>query len=121
VAKPALILLYVADVPRSAAFYAELLGKPPVENSPTFAMLPFTEGLMLGLWGRAGVQPAAGNPGGGEIDFGVADAAAVDATCAEWRAKGRRIAQEPCDMDFGRTFVALDPDGHRLRVLAVPA
>jgi hypothetical protein len=26
--------------------------------------------------------------------------------------------QPPTDMDFGRTFVALDPDGDRLRVFA---
>ncbi len=30
--------------------------------------------------------------------------------------RGLTIAQAPSDMDFGRTFVALDPDGHRLRV-----
>ena len=114
-------ILYVDDAARSAAFYEELLGRPPVEASPTFAMFPLAAGMMLGLWGRGGVAPAAGAPGGSEIAFSVADAAAVDATCAEWMAKGRRIAQAPCDMDFGRTFVALDPDGHRLRVLAVPA
>jgi hypothetical protein len=34
-----------------------------------------------------------------------------------------KIAQAPTAMDFGMTFVALDPDGHRLRVFApvVPA
>ena len=29
------------------------------------------------------------------------------------------IAFPPTDLDFGRSFVALDPDGHRLRVYAV--
>lgn len=120
-ARPALVLLYVENVQRSAAFYRELLGVAPVEESPGFAMLPLAGGLMLGLWGRAGVVPAPGPAGGGEIDFGVADAAAVDATHARWEKAGRRIAQAPTDMDFGRTFVALDPDGHRLRVLAAPA
>ena len=28
------------------------------------------------------------------------------------------IAQAPATLDFGHTFVALDPDGHRLRVFA---
>lgn len=119
-ARPALVLLYVSDVAASAAFYTALLGREPVEQSLGFAMLPLAGEMMLGLWKRTGVVPEAGNPGGGEIDFAVDDAAAVDATCAEWKKAGRRIAQEPCDMDFGRTFVALDPDGHRLRVLAVP-
>jgi predicted enzyme related to lactoylglutathione lyase len=26
--------------------------------------------------------------------------------------------QQPTDIDFGRTFVGLDPDGHRLRVFS---
>ena len=29
---------------------------------------------------------------------------------------GLRIIQEPTKMDFGFTFTAADPDGHRLRV-----
>jgi catechol 2,3-dioxygenase-like lactoylglutathione lyase family enzyme len=29
--------------------------------------------------------------------------------------------QSPTELDFGRTFVALDPDGHRLRVFAPAA
>jgi hypothetical protein len=28
------------------------------------------------------------------------------------------VLQRPVDLDFGRTFVVLDPDGHRLRVFA---
>jgi len=28
------------------------------------------------------------------------------------------IALPPTDLDIGRSFVALDPDGHRLRVYA---
>jgi predicted enzyme related to lactoylglutathione lyase len=31
---------------------------------------------------------------------------------------GVAIAQKPVEMDFGYTFTALDPDGHRLRVFA---
>jgi predicted enzyme related to lactoylglutathione lyase len=68
-----------------------------------------------------GGRGAGTGPRGGEIDFTVEDAAAVDATHAAWAKAGRKIAQAPTDMDFGRTFVALDPDGHRLRVLAAPA
>jgi hypothetical protein len=32
------VLLYVASPAVSAGFYADLLGRPPVESSPTFAM-----------------------------------------------------------------------------------
>ncbi|MCW5773044.1 MAG: VOC family protein [Rhodospirillaceae bacterium] len=114
------VLLYVADPPASAAFYADLLGRPPVETSPTFAMLPLREGVMLGLWSRDTVAPAASPPGGSEIAFTVADGSAVDATCAAWRRRGLAILQPPTELDFGRTFVALDRDGHRLRVFAPP-
>jgi predicted enzyme related to lactoylglutathione lyase len=52
------------------------------------------------------------------LGFSVADATAVDALHQEWRKRGLKITQAPTEMDFGRTFVALDPDGHRLRVFA---
>ncbi|WP_062114833.1 VOC family protein [Aureimonas sp. AU40] len=114
------ILLYVADPAASAAFYERLLGRAPVELSPTFALLPLTSDLMLGLWKRGGVEPAPESaPGGAEIGFKLADGAAVDAAYAEWRDKGAEIALPPTDLDFGRSFVALDPDGHRLRLYAL--
>ena len=111
------VLLYVESPAASAAFYEKLLGRPPVEASATFALFAMPSGVMLGLWSRHTVEPAAtAKGGGGEIAVTVADAAAVDATHADWSARGLRILQAPTDLDFARTFVALDPDGHRLRV-----
>ena len=108
------VILYVDSPAASAAFYADLLGRAPVEASPTFAMLAMDSGFMLGLWSRHTVAPAATATGGGaEIAFIVPD---VDAVHADWSARGLTIAQAPTSMDFGYTFVALDPDGHRLRV-----
>jgi catechol 2,3-dioxygenase-like lactoylglutathione lyase family enzyme len=115
------VLLYVDNPPASAAFYADLLGAPLVESSPTFAMLPLTNEVMLGLWSRDTVEPAATGAGGGEVAFTVDDAAAVQRTHANWKQRGLPIAQAPTAMDFGHTFVALDPDGHRLRVFAPAA
>jgi catechol 2,3-dioxygenase-like lactoylglutathione lyase family enzyme len=113
------VLLYVADPVASAAFYEGLLGKPPIDVAPTFAMLPLNDQVRLGLWLRGDVAPSAtAAPGGNEIAFTVADAGAVHATYSAWRERGLQIAQEPTAMDFGHTFVALDPDGHRLRVFA---
>ncbi|MHA7060689.1 VOC family protein [Azospirillum argentinense] len=116
-----IILLYVDSSTASAAFYADLTGKPPVEASPTFAMFALDSGVMLGLWSRHTVEPAAsvGPLGGsGEIGFRVAGAEAVQALHNDWVRRGLTIAQPPTAMDFGHTFVALDPDGHRLRVFA---
>ena len=111
------ILLYVDSPAASARFYADLLGSEPLETSPTFAMFALPSGVMLGLWSRHTVEPKAIAAGGGaEIAMTVSDAAKVDATHADWAARGLTILQAPVDLDFGRTFVALDLDGHRLRV-----
>src|SRR5271166_2054476 len=101
------ILVYVENVAASEAFYASILGRPAVESSATFAMLPAAPGLMLGLWRRDGVAPAATTAGGGEIAFPVDSAEEVDALFAEWSARGVTIARTPTKMDFGYTFLAL--------------
>ena len=112
-----LVILYVDSPPASAEFYADLLGERPIESSPTFAMLALGKHMRLGLWSRHTVEPRAiATAGGGEICFHADSAEALNETYLQWRAKGLTMAQAPCDMDFGRTFVALDPDGHRLRV-----
>ena len=115
---PNFLVLYVDDPAASAAFYRDLLGREPVETSRTFVMFALDGGPMLGLWSRRTVEPAAVAGGGGaELAVAVADDA-IDAIFADWRARGLSIVQEPTTMDFGRTLVALDPDGHRLRVFA---
>ncbi|MFD2264918.1 VOC family protein [Lacibacterium aquatile] len=108
----AFIILFVSDVARSVAFYRDLLGREPVEESRTFAMMPLDGEQMLGLWLKTelgDVPPA----GASEIAFIEGD---VDGVARDWSGKGVTILQQPTDMDFGRTFLAADPDGHRLRV-----
>lgn len=116
---PNFVLLYVASPTESAGFYARLLAQPPVESSPTFAMFALGSGVMLGLWARHTVEPAAaGRPGSTELAFTQPSREAVDALHAEWQERGLPIIQVPTVMDFGYTFTATDPDGHRLRVFA---
>jgi catechol 2,3-dioxygenase-like lactoylglutathione lyase family enzyme len=116
---PNFMILYVENAQKSGAFYSTLLGRAPVDASPAFVMFALDSGMRLGLWTRDTVLPApAVKAGGAEIGIPVGSPAAIDATHAEWKARGIAIAQEPTDMDFGRTFVGLDPDGHRLRVFA---
>jgi catechol 2,3-dioxygenase-like lactoylglutathione lyase family enzyme len=110
-------ILYVDDPLASADFYAKLLGHQPVEKSPGFAMFVLPNGAKLGLWKGSDVQPQAPNGKGGEICFTLGNPEAVRATHADW-SKRMSIAQAPTDMDFGHTFVALDPDGYRLRVFS---
>ncbi|UVE47497.1 VOC family protein [Pseudomonas chlororaphis] len=111
------LLLYVDSPATSANFYSRLLDRPPVELSPTFALFILDSGLKLGLWSRQDVEPAtqvAG--GGGELALAVTDNQTVDQLHSQWAESGVSIAQDPTSLDFGYTFVALDPDGHRLRV-----
>lgn len=113
-----LVVLYVEDPAISSSFYEKLLGRSVVQSSPRFAMLPLNKDVMLGLWSRQDVDPRAPSAGGVEIAFTVSDADAVRATHESWKGLGLKVAQAPTAMDFGVTFVALDPDGHRLRVFA---
>ncbi|WP_371356692.1 VOC family protein [Pseudomonas chlororaphis] len=111
------LLLYVDSPATSANFYSRLLDRPPVELSPTFALFILDSGLKLGLWSRQDVEPAtqvAG--GGGELALAVTDNQTVDRLHSQWAESGVSIAQDPTSLDFGYTFVALDPDGHRLRM-----
>ncbi|MBB4098890.1 VOC family protein [Sphingomonas kyeonggiensis] len=115
------LLLHVEDAAASATFYSSLLDTPILDQRPGFTMLPLRDGVTLGLWGKETVEPASGQSGASEIAFAVADKAAVEATHADWAGRGLRILQPPTAMNFGTTFVASDPDGHRLRVFAPPA
>ena len=111
------VLLYVSDPLRSARFYTKLLNEPPIEATPTFAMVKLSADIMLGLWLRGDVAPAAvAPPGGSEIAFTVETPEHVTLLHAKWSGLEIAIAQPPTEMDFGHTFVALDPDGNRIRV-----
>lgn len=113
---PQVILAYVADPTRSAELYGKLLDSKPVEASANFVMFMLPSGMALGLWARNDVEPKATLPGGSEICFPVESDEAVHLTREAWSKLGLRIIQEPAQMDFGFTFTAADPDGHRLRV-----
>ena len=116
---PDFLLLYVADPLRSSAFYSRLLGVDPVESAPTFVLFVFPGGSKLGLWLRDDVEPRPQvAAGAAEWALAVGDNAEVSRLHDEWKAGGVPMAQDPVDLDFGFTFVALDPDGHRLRVFA---
>lgn len=117
--QPNFLLFYVASPIESAAFYARILGREPIEASPGFALFVLDSGLKLGLWVRNGVEPAVeGLPqhASGELAFAVPDVKAVQAAHQAWLALGIPMLQAPTQMDFGFTFTAVDPDGHRLRV-----
>lgn len=113
------LLLYVADPAISADFYTKVLARTPVEQSPTFALFILDSGLALGLWRNDGVVPApVARPGACELGFKVPHGR-LSQMHSEWQDLGVTIALPPTDLDFGTSFVATDPDGHRLRVYAL--
>lgn len=108
------VLLFVANPQKSGLFYQELFDMKPIEESPTFVMFALKNGVMLGLWSKYTAEPRIEAPAGAlEVCFPADD---VDALYEAWGKKHLTIAQKPTDMDFGRTFVVLDPDGHRIRI-----
>ena len=114
-----LITLFVNDPLKSCAFYTQLFGLDPVEKSETFALFALPNGTMLGLWSPVTADPPAEVKAGGcEVSFEEEN---VDELHDKWVKMGIVISQPPTEMDFGRTFVGLDPDGHRLRVYRLRA
>lgn len=119
---PTMTILYVDKPLASAAFYQTLFDLAPVEQSATFAMFVLPSGLVLGLWSRHTVEPAAAARGGGcELAIRARTADEVDAIHAAWQGLGISILQAPTEMDFGRTFTAIDADGHRIRIFNPPS
>ena len=116
---PTSVILYVEDVNVSTAFYRRALGEEPVETFEGFAVFALTEDVTLGLQARGGIDPAAvGTPGSVELSMSQATREDVDRLHRSWSGFGFPMALEPTELAFGYTFVATDPDGHRLRVCA---
>ncbi|MDX6916705.1 VOC family protein [Pectobacterium carotovorum] len=114
---PNLIILYVEDAVTSERFYRELFDLKPVEKSENFAMFAFDSGLLLGVWSKHEVKPVAQLAGGGsELAIRVESEAALNAMYESWKERGITLIQDVTQMDFGLTYVAIDPDQHRIRV-----
>jgi predicted enzyme related to lactoylglutathione lyase len=117
------IILYIANPAISAAFYSKLLKREAgIATLPTFAGLLLIDGAKLGLWAVGAVKPAAEViDGGTEVMFKVNDAQEALTMRADCVDRGVPIVLAPTEMNFGLTFVALDPDGHRVHIHAPKA
>lgn len=114
---PNLFILYVEDAAASQKFYTDLLGQDPENAFPSYVAFKLPGGTYLSLWQPHDFDlPVSQDGNRFEVAFMIEGDGAVDALFQDWKAKGITIAQEPVDAIFGRTFVAIDPDGHRLRV-----
>lgn len=117
--EPTAIVLYVDNLAKSRQFYQDILGIKPEEASPTFHSFTLSNGMGLGLKARHAVEPPAEKTGSGELAFTLDNNKKVDALFAEWQEKDINIALPPTVVPYGYTFVALDPDGNRLRVVSL--
>ncbi|WP_087017893.1 VOC family protein [Thaumasiovibrio subtropicus] len=111
-------ILYVEKIDVSSQFYASLFYQPAQVLSPTFHSFSLGP-VSVELKQREAVKPEAILTGGGmELSFEVADQAALLSLYDRWIALDVPMAQEPEKLVFGWTFVAEDPDKHRIRVFA---
>lgn len=114
---PNLMLLYVENTEKSALFYAKLLAQTPSVVLPTYAAFEFENGLALALWSVRAKDFVSGGLGHrSEIALMVSEPETVRALYERWQADAVTIEQPLHEAVFGLTFVALDPDGHRIRV-----
>jgi predicted enzyme related to lactoylglutathione lyase len=114
---PNLILFYVEDPLRSAQFYEQMFDSPPVAAFPTYVAFEFPNGLTFSLWSVKAKDFVSGGSGHrAELAFMVSNEAAVRTLRERWHNAGVQIEQDLHEAVFGLTFVALDLDGHRIRV-----
>lgn len=119
--EPSAIVLYVNNITISSQFYQDLLQIKPIEASPTFHTFTFSNGMGLGLKAIHSVEPpvSENTNGNGELAFTLENNKKVDELFSEWQQNEIHIAQEPTVVPYGYTFVALDPDGNRLRIVSL--
>ncbi|MFD2840663.1 VOC family protein [Populibacterium corticicola] len=116
---PNSVILYVSDVEASTKFYQAVLGAEPLETFEDFTVFALSDTITLGLQTADQIDPKAEpHVGGSELSLSDVSRETVDRLYAAWTATNVQIALEPTELAFGYTFVATDPDGHRLRVCA---
>jgi predicted enzyme related to lactoylglutathione lyase len=111
-----LVSRYAHDLARLQEFYTDLLGMEvvPQFTGPDFAFLRSAGGTPIALRAASSLPPGTpAAPGATKLSFDVDD---LDATYADWKAKGVEIGGEIADVGAGRVFLARDPEGHTIGV-----
>ena len=114
---PNLLIFYVNDPLASADFYEKIFQIKPVASYPTYVAFSFQNGLTFSLWSiHAENFISAGEGQRSELAFMVQNEEEVRQLRKAWGKLEVEVEQELHEAKFGLTFVALDPDGHRIRV-----
>ncbi|KAA8882911.1 glyoxalase [Nocardia colli] len=110
-------IVYVNDAPAAARFYGDLLELRPAFETPGYITFDLGPGADLALWSGRIEHLTASVPRTSEVCLAIEGGPdELDAMFEQWRAKGVTILEKPRDASFGRTFLAADPDGNRIRV-----
>ena len=114
---PNLVIFYVENPQKSSRFYEQIFARSPVDFYPSWVSFTFENGLHFGLWSNKAINFISGGVGHrSEFSFMVANEKIVQDLYDKWKMLDIFIEQEIHQAVFGLTFVALDPDGHRIRV-----
>ncbi len=118
-------MLRVGDLPRSIAFYRDVLGMKVLrttdrpEQKYTLAFVGYGDeagGAVLELTYNYGIDHYDLGAGYGHVAIEVEDAAAA---CAAVRAKGGTVTREAGPVKGGTTVIAFvqDPDGYKIELI----
>ena len=114
---PNLVLFYVKSPLESSLFYEKIFSLKPVAAFPTYVAFTFANGFTFSLWSTEAKNFISSGTGHrSELAFMVSDDDEVRSLRDTWGRLGATIEQDLHQAVFGLTFVALDPDGHRIRV-----
>lgn len=117
--KPDSLILYCDNLDISTKFYRHFLGKDPIEQFDGFSVFQLDTHFILGLQDKHSITPKPqSNFGGFELSMTVQDHGKVEEFFNICKEQQIPIALQPTELEFGYTFVVLDPDGHRLRICA---
>ena len=113
------VVLYVKNIEVSQQFYTQVLGCDSQVLSPTFVAINFANNITVTLKQNTDLTPVSSITGGGsELSIVVADSTKLQQLYQSWKGHLVEFAQDPIQLLFGINFVALDPDGHRIRVFS---
>jgi uncharacterized protein len=116
------IMLGVADLARSKAFYASGLGAAVDQDYPTFVLLKLDGGSSLALYDRSAAAADAGVPAEGSGFTGVSfhyivgSKDEVDDVMARAVAAGASTVRSAATVQWGYFGYFADPDGHLWKV-----
>ena len=111
-------VLYVASLSKSVTLYSELLEQPPIRQSDDFALFVTPNGQSLRLWQQDKVIPSTnGVVGGVEVVLHVDSLDELNTQWHRWQSLGLQPIQSIETLSFGETFMMIDHDGHRLRLI----